>query len=58
MVLTAYSALLCSRNLSVAVEYSITELRRTLHVPLGAAFDWAIDHLDEIEQAQETYDKQ
>lgn len=40
----------------VAVEYSITELGRTLQVPLGAAFDWAIDHLDEIEQAQLAYD--
>ncbi|WP_428698630.1 winged helix-turn-helix transcriptional regulator [Stappia sp.] len=40
----------------VAVEYSITELGRTLQVPLGAAFDWAINHLHEIEQAQEAYD--
>ncbi|HEV2502735.1 MAG TPA: helix-turn-helix domain-containing protein [Mesorhizobium sp.] len=40
----------------VSVEYSITELGRTLQVPLGAAFDWAIGHLHEIEQAQEAYD--
>lgn len=40
----------------VAVEYSITELGRTLQAPLGAAYDWAIDHLHEIEQAQEAYD--
>lgn len=40
----------------VAVEYSITDLGRTLQVPLGAAFDWAINHLHEIEQAQEAYD--
>jgi DNA-binding HxlR family transcriptional regulator len=42
----------------VAVEYSITELGRTLQVPLGAAYDWAIHHLEEIEQAQHTYDEQ
>ena len=42
----------------VAVEYSITELGRTLQVPLGAAYDWAIHHLHEIEQAQEAYDRQ
>src|SRR5690349_11880816 len=40
----------------VAVEYSITELGRTLQVPLGAAYDWAINHLQEIERAQEAYD--
>lgn len=41
----------------VAVEYSITELGRTLQAPLGAAFDWAINHLHEIQQAQDAYDK-
>jgi DNA-binding HxlR family transcriptional regulator len=41
----------------VAVEYSITELGRTLQVPFGAVYDWAINHLHEIEQAQEAYDK-
>jgi DNA-binding HxlR family transcriptional regulator len=41
----------------VAVEYSITDLGRTLQVPLGAAYDWAIKHLHEIEQAQEAYDQ-
>jgi len=40
----------------VAVEYSITKLGRTLQVPLGAAFDWAINHLHEIQQAQDAYD--
>jgi DNA-binding HxlR family transcriptional regulator len=40
----------------VAVEYSITELGRTLQVPLGAAYDWAINHLHEIKQAQLAYD--
>ena len=40
----------------VAVEYSITELGRTLQIPLGAAYDWAIHHLDAIEQAQQRYD--
>jgi len=41
----------------VAVEYVITDLGRTLQVPLGAAYDWAIDHLHEIEQAKQTYDE-
>lgn len=40
----------------VAVEYSITDLGRTLQVPLGAAFDWAIDHLEAIQRAEEAYD--
>jgi DNA-binding HxlR family transcriptional regulator len=40
----------------VAVEYSITDLGRTLQVPFGAVYEWAINHLHEIEQAQQTYD--
>ncbi|GAB1580178.1 winged helix-turn-helix transcriptional regulator [Phyllobacterium phragmitis] len=42
----------------VAVEYSITELGRTLQAPLGAAYSWAINHLDDIQQAQVTYDSE
>ncbi|CAB3809867.1 hypothetical protein LMG27177_06940 [Paraburkholderia fynbosensis] len=41
----------------VAVEYSITELGRTLQVPFGAVYEWSIKHLREIEQAQEAYDE-
>ncbi|MFL9949609.1 helix-turn-helix domain-containing protein [Paraburkholderia agricolaris] len=41
----------------VAVEYSITELGRTLQVPFGAVYAWSIDHLHEIELAQEAYDQ-
>ncbi|WP_242609956.1 winged helix-turn-helix transcriptional regulator [Achromobacter xylosoxidans] len=41
----------------VAVEYSITELGRTLQVPFGAVYEWSIKHLHEIEQAQEAYDE-
>jgi DNA-binding HxlR family transcriptional regulator len=40
----------------VAVQYSITDLGRTLQAPFGAVYEWAIDHLHQIEQAQETYD--
>jgi len=40
----------------VAVEYSITELGRTLQVPLEAVFTWAIKHLPQIEEAREHYD--
>jgi DNA-binding HxlR family transcriptional regulator len=41
----------------IAVEYSITELGRTLQAPFGAVYDWAINHLHEIEQAKEIYDE-
>jgi DNA-binding HxlR family transcriptional regulator len=41
----------------VAVEYSITELGRTLQVPFGAVYEWSIKHLHEIEQAQQAYDE-
>jgi DNA-binding HxlR family transcriptional regulator len=40
----------------VAVEYSITDLGRTLQVPFGAVYEWAIDHLHAIEEAKEAYD--
>ena len=40
----------------VAVEYSITELGRTLQVPFGAVYEWAIHHLDDIEEAQRKFD--
>ncbi|WP_026871769.1 winged helix-turn-helix transcriptional regulator [Inquilinus limosus] len=40
----------------VAVEYSITDLGRTLQGPFGAVYEWAINHLHEIERAQQTYD--
>ncbi len=41
----------------VAVQYSITALGRTLQAPFGAVYDWAINHLHEIEQAQDVYDR-
>jgi DNA-binding HxlR family transcriptional regulator len=41
----------------VAVEYSITELGKTLQVPFGAMYQWSIDHLSEIESSQEAFDK-
>ncbi len=40
----------------VAVEYAITDLGRTLQVPFGTVYDWAINHLDDIEEAQRRYD--
>lgn len=40
----------------VAVEYAITDLGRTLQAPFGAVYDWAINHLDDIEEAQRRYD--
>jgi DNA-binding HxlR family transcriptional regulator len=41
----------------VAVEYSITELGRTLQVPFGAVYEWSIKHLHEIEEAQVAFDQ-
>jgi DNA-binding HxlR family transcriptional regulator len=41
----------------VAVEYSITDLGRTLQVPFGAVYDWSIKHLHVIEEAQRAYDQ-
>lgn len=40
----------------VAVEYSITPLGKTLQKPFGAVYEWAIEHLPEIEKAQKAYD--
>ncbi len=42
----------------VAVEYSITDLGRTLQVPFGAVYDWSMQHLHVIEEAQRAYDRQ
>jgi DNA-binding HxlR family transcriptional regulator len=41
----------------VAVEYSITELGKTLQIPFSALYQWSIDHLSEIESSQKNYDK-
>jgi DNA-binding HxlR family transcriptional regulator len=41
----------------VAVEYSITQLGKTLQIPFSAMYRWSIDHLSEIESSQEAYDK-
>ncbi|MTJ80260.1 MAG: helix-turn-helix transcriptional regulator [Telmatospirillum sp.] len=40
----------------VAVEYSISDLGRTLQVPFGAMYEWSLQHLDEIEAARQYYD--
>lgn len=40
----------------VAVEYSISDLGRTLQVPFAAVYDWAIHHLDDIEEARRKFD--
>jgi DNA-binding HxlR family transcriptional regulator len=41
----------------VAVEYSITDLGRTLQKPFSAVFEWAIEHLQDIENARVKYDE-
>ena len=38
------------------VEYSLTELGETLVEPLTVLCDWAIEHIDEVENAVEFYD--
>lgn len=41
----------------VAVEYSVTPLGRTLEQPFAALYGWTVDHLSEIEQAQQAFDR-
>ena len=38
------------------VEYSLTDLGKTLVEPLNVLCDWAIEHIDEVESAVESYD--
>lgn len=40
----------------VRVEYSITELGRSLKTPFEAMYAWSVEHADAIEQARSTYD--
>ncbi|MFN3523331.1 MAG: winged helix-turn-helix transcriptional regulator [Phenylobacterium sp.] len=39
------------------VQYELTELGRSLSVPILALGDWARDHLDEIEAARAAFDR-
>ncbi|GAB3763804.1 winged helix-turn-helix transcriptional regulator [Microlunatus parietis] len=40
------------------VEYELTDLGRTLHEPLGALGRWAEQHIEQVLQARETFDRQ
>jgi DNA-binding HxlR family transcriptional regulator len=40
----------------IAVEYSITPLGRTLQAPFLALYDWAVEHRDDLSQAQQRFD--
>ncbi len=40
------------------VDYELTELGRTLLVPLGALYDWANMHRDDIQTARERHDRE
>jgi DNA-binding HxlR family transcriptional regulator len=42
----------------VRVDYELTDLGRTLLVPLGALYDWANEHRDDIQVAREQYDRE
>jgi len=40
----------------IAVVYSITPLGRTLQAPFLALYDWALDHQDDLSEAQRRFD--
>jgi DNA-binding HxlR family transcriptional regulator len=40
------------------VDYELTELGRTLLVPLGALYDWANTHRDDIQAARGSHDRE
>jgi DNA-binding HxlR family transcriptional regulator len=40
------------------VDYELTDLGRTLLVPLGALYDWANEHRDDSQVAREQYDRE
>jgi DNA-binding HxlR family transcriptional regulator len=42
----------------IAVVYSITPLGRTLQAPFNALYDWALEHQDDLRQAQTKFDSQ
>ncbi|WP_176083314.1 helix-turn-helix domain-containing protein [Martelella sp. HB161492] len=39
------------------VEYELTELGRSLSIPVLALGDWVLDHLNEIDAARQRYDQ-
>jgi len=39
------------------VEYELTEMGRTLLIPLGAIADWATGHMDNVRAARAAFDK-
>ena len=41
----------------VAVEYSITPLGLSLQQPFAALYAWTVDHLSEVKDAQEAFDR-
>lgn len=41
----------------VGVEYSLTPLGESLREPFGRLYDWTVDHADEIQAHQITYDQ-
>lgn len=41
----------------VAVEYALTPLGHSLSEPFTALYVWTVEHLDDIEEAQQRFDK-
>lgn len=39
------------------VEYTLTDMGRTLTGPIGALWDWAAEHQDEVARARMLYDR-
>ena len=42
----------------VAVEYEVTTLGRSLHVPFRALYGWMIEHMDQVEAARQRFEEQ
>jgi len=41
----------------VAVEYAVTPLGRTLQQPFAALYSWTVEHLSDVERAQQEFDR-
>lgn len=41
----------------IAVEYEMTPLGRTLQAPFRALYGWTLQHMAEVEQAREAFDR-
>lgn len=42
----------------VAVEYEVTALGRSLHVPFKALYGWMIEHMEQVDAARQRFEEQ